>query len=43
MTKEMQIQMLETRLDKIAGRPEATKTPGVMRKMIRKINKLKNV
>lgn len=41
MTKENQIKILENRLDMIARRPDAFKTPGVMQKLRRKIYKLK--
>lgn len=42
MTKEDQIKILENRLNMIARRPDAFKTPGVMKKLRRKIYKLKN-
>lgn len=42
MTKEDQIKILENRLNMIARRPDAFKTPGVMQKLRRKIYKLKN-
>lgn len=41
MTKENQIKILENRLNMIARRPDAFKTPGVMQKLRRKIYKLK--
>ena len=41
MTKEMQISMLENRLNKIKARPDAFKSPGSMRKIERKIRNLK--
>lgn len=42
MTKENQIKILENRLNTISRRPDAFKTPGVMKKLRRKIYKLKN-
>ena len=41
MTKEMQISMLESRLNKIKARPDAFKSAGSMRKIERKIRNLK--
>ena len=41
MTKEMQISMLESRLNKIKARPDAFKSLGSMRKIERKIRNLK--
>lgn len=41
MIKEMQISMLESRLNKIKARPDAFKSPGSMRKIERKIRNLK--
>ena len=40
MTKEMQISMLESRLNKIKARPDAFQSPGSMRKTQRKIRNL---
>lgn len=42
MTKEDQIKFLENRLNTIERRPDTFKTPGVMKKLRRKIYKLKN-
>lgn len=41
MTKEMKISIMEDRLNKIKARPEAFKSPGVMRKIERQIRNLK--
>lgn len=41
MTREMEIQTLETRLRKIKARGKNEKCPGVARKLQRKINKLR--
>lgn len=40
MTKEMKLSMMQMRLSKIASRPDAHKTPGVMRKIKRDIRNL---
>lgn len=40
ITTEMKIDMLKQRYAKIAARPDATKTPGVMRKIKRDIRNL---
>lgn len=37
MDKAMKIQIMEARLNKIKSRPDAFKSPGVMRKIERKI------
>lgn len=41
MDKAMKIKMQEQRLSKIQSRPDAFKTPGVMRKIERNIRNLK--
>ena len=41
MTKEMKISIMEDRQNKIKARPEAFKSPGVMRKIERQIRNLK--
>ena len=41
MTKEMKISIMEDRLNKIKARPDAFKSPGVMRKIERQIRNLK--
>ena len=41
MTKEMQISILESRLNKIKARPDAFKSPGSMKKIERKLEILK--
>jgi hypothetical protein len=41
MTKEMKISIMEDRLNKIKTRPDAFKSPGVMRKIERQIRNLK--
>ena len=41
MDKAMKIQINEARLNKIKARPDAFKSPGVMRKIERKIRNMK--
>lgn len=40
ITAEMKLQMLKTRRAKIAARPDAFKTPGVIRRLDREIRNL---
>ena len=40
MTKEMKLEMAYARLNKIASRQDAYKTPGVMRKIKREIRNM---
>ena len=40
MTKKMKLEMAYMRLNKIASRPDAYKTPGVMRKIKREIRNM---
>ena len=40
MTKEMKLSMMQMRLNKIVSRPDAYKTPGVMRKIKREIRNM---
>ena len=40
MTKEMKLEMAYARLNKIASRTDAHKTPGVMRKIKREIRNM---
>ena len=40
MTKEMKLEMAYMRLNKIESRPDAHKTPGVMRKIKREIRNM---
>ena len=40
MTKEIKLEMAYMRLNRIASRPDAHKTPGVMRKIKREIRNM---